>query len=349
MTDAKPLRVGLIGAAGFGGYRRERLREAGVFQLVSLCDRDPDALAKACAEEQATGYDDLERMLDETPGIEALIVSTGADSHAAFALAAMSRGLHVFVEKPLCTGVREVEQLRRAQHEAGVVVGVGHANREQDPVHRMLPHLMEDERLGTLACYEVNSSHSGGLDIKPGDWRGLADRNPGGMLFQCGVHSLHQLVGLFGPVEAVQAMMRYDVHHGTQTADVAHVVIRHTSGMTGTLNCYHVTGYQHAFRLFGTQGNLYVDTHEHQAWYQARRHGKPEHAELLTMPPVPPEAACLSVKRWYDAIRQGGAAAPSLEDGVQAVLPVFAAELAAKERRAVALSELVSDLSLPVP
>jgi len=44
--------------------------------------------------------------------------------------------------------------------------------------------------------------------------------NPGGMLFQCGVHALHELMFYFGPIRRVMALMRYDIHT-TATADVA--------------------------------------------------------------------------------------------------------------------------------
>jgi ribonuclease-3 len=60
------------------------------------------------------------------PGLEAVVISTGADSHAQFAIAAMRRGLHVFVEKPLCTSLAEIAALREAAHETGKEIGLGH-------------------------------------------------------------------------------------------------------------------------------------------------------------------------------------------------------------------------------
>src|SRR5690606_19620913 len=99
-----------------------------------------------------------------------------------------------------------------------------------DPIVRTVREHLERGTLGTLTAYEENTSHSGGLEIRPGDWRGLRDRNPGGMLLQCGVHALHRLVHLFGPIERVGAMMRYDANQATQTADAACTIIRHRSG-----------------------------------------------------------------------------------------------------------------------
>ena len=92
------LTVGMIGVGGFGGYRRSQMKASGRFQIAAVCDRSAEALANAAAEEQAVAYEDFEAMLKH-PGLEAIVVSTGADTHARFALAAMARGLHVLVEK----------------------------------------------------------------------------------------------------------------------------------------------------------------------------------------------------------------------------------------------------------
>ena len=162
------------------------------------------------------------------------------------------------------------------------------------------------------------------------------------MLFQCGVHSLHRLAGLFGPVAAVQSMMRYDVHTATRTADVSNVLLRHESGLLGTLNCYHVTAYVHEFRLFGTDGNLYVDTHANRAFFQKRLVNRVEPRVELPMPKMDSHMDCINVANWYRAIRQEGPASPSLQDGINAELPVFAAVLATERKCEVSIQEVLA-------
>ncbi len=336
MNDSK-LKVAMVGVWNFGKYRRDRMRETGLFEIAALCDRNPEWLAAAASEENGPPtFADYSEMLRH-PGLEAVVISTGADSHARLALAAMHAGLHVFVEKPLCASPAECSQLRQAQRQTGRVVGVGHNHCPSDGLLRLAKEYWENGRLGTLVAYEANSSHSGGLEIRPGDWRGLADRNPGGMLFQCGVHMLHALQFLFGPVAAVQAMMRYDANPNTQTADASNVLLRHKDGLVGTLNCYHVTAYCHELRLFGTKGNLYLNTHSRQAWFQPRRRNEPEPREPIAVPPNDPEHDRANLIEWYRAIRQGRSHHPNLEEGIRAVSPVFAAEMAAREGREIRL------------
>ncbi len=330
----KKLIVGIVGVANFGAYRRKQMRTAGCFEVAAVCDRNPDALALAAKDENARAYDDFDAMLTH-PGLEAVVISTGADSHARFGVAAMRKGLHVFIEKPLCCSAAEVEELLKARRESGRVVGSGHSHCASESLLNLAKRFIAEGRLGTVAAFEENSSHSGGLEIKRGDWRGLADRNPGGMLFQCGVHSLHALAYLFGPVREVQAMMRYDANPNTETADVANVLLRCDGGLIGTLNCYHVTGYCHELRIFGSKGNLYLDTHRKLAWFQQRKRNEVEEREPVDVPAASPEHDCANLLSWYNGIRTGSPVYPGLDDGIAAVLPVFAAEQSAREKRQV--------------
>jgi UDP-N-acetyl-2-amino-2-deoxyglucuronate dehydrogenase len=331
--------VGMIGVGGFGVRRRGYMRRTGHFKIAACCDRGPEALKKACSEEGATPCADFDELL-ATPGLEGVVIATGADTHTDLTLRALRAGLHVFVEKPLCSNEAQIAQLLEARRVSGRVVGVGHSDVHADAIYRLIRHYIDSGRLGTVAAYEDNSSHSGGLEIKKGDWRSFKENNPGGMLFQCGVHALHGLTYLFGPVASVQAMMRYDAHPGTETADVTNVLIRHESGMVGTLNCYHVTPYCRELRVFGTRGALFLDTNLRRAWFQERKRGEVEPRVEIPVPAVEPLDDCSNVINWYKACRGEGQPRPSLEDGINAVLPVFAAELAAEEGRAVMLDEL---------
>lgn len=330
----EPLRVAHVGVGGFGKYRRERMRETGLFRIVAMYDINPVVLEQAAREENALAARSLEEMLDQ-PGLEAVIISTGAKFHAEQALAALERGLHVFVEKPVCATPQEAEALLAAQKRTGKVVMVGHTDHSTCGVSLTTRRLIADGTLGTVASFEKTTAHSGGFHIKPGDWRGDPQKNPGGMLFQCGVHAFHELMFYFGPIRAVFSQMRYDVHR-TPTADVACCVVQFCSGLVGTLNAYHVTPYRHTFFLFGTKANLYRDDRffdegTNLVLQRVRLDGHKEPHEPVAV--MEPTDECGNVRKFYAAIRSGAAPYPSLVDGVRAVDAVFAAERSAKSGR----------------
>lgn len=334
-TGGEPLRVAMIGVGGFGWRRRQLMRQTGLFRILRAYDLNPKALEQACQQDGAVPAASYEELL-ATPGIEAVVISTGARSHAEQAVAAMTRGLHVFVEKPLCATPEEVEALIAAHRRSGVVVGVGHNDCTRNAHLQKMKALMDAGELGTLATFEKTTAHSGGLQIKPGDWRGDPGKNPGGMLFQCGVHAIHDLLYLFGPVDKVACAMRYDVHT-TKTADVAHCILSHASGLTGTLNAYHVTPYRHTFSVFGTKGALhkrdrYFDEGTTLVFQPYR--GNEKEPEISVAVETTPDDETGNLRSFYHAVRSGTPCYPSLVDGARAVVVVFAAEMAARSGRA---------------
>ena len=317
------------------------MRETGLFELVAAFDLNKDALAAAQKDDGAKPVGSFQELLEQ-PGIEALIISTGAKFHAEQTLAALERGLHVFVEKPLCSTPDEVRALIAAQKKTGLVVGVGHGDHSHDAVSATIQKIIADGTLGTIATFEKTTAHNGGLHIKPGDWRGDPLKNPGGMLFQCGVHALHELMFYFGPIREVFSQMRYDVHT-TQTADVACCVLRFESGLIGTLNAYHVTPYRHTFNLFGTKANLYRDERFFDegvklALQVTRLDGSKEPHQPVAI--TEKSDACGNLRSFYNAVRNGGTPYPSLLDGARAVEVVFAAEESAKTGKLVKVNAL---------
>ncbi|MGD0089681.1 MAG: Gfo/Idh/MocA family oxidoreductase [Planctomycetota bacterium] len=336
--QTKKMRVLMVGVGGFGGYRRDRMRETGLFEIAAAYDRNPQALEACAAQDGARPAKSFEELL-ETPNVEALVISTGGKFHAAQALAGLKHRLHIFVEKPLCSTPAEVQALLAMQRKTGLVAGVGHGDLLHDPAALHLRKLLASGFFGKAATFEMVTAHSGGLEIKPGDWRGDPRKNPGGMLFQCGVHALHELLFLFGPLSAVSAVMRYDVH-STKTADVAHCLLRFRSGMVGTLSAYHVTPYRHTFNIYGTQRSLYIDRRAPSygdASYiatQERKCGAAEPHRPFKLG-LGKADICGNLKSFYRAVRQGGEPYPSLRDGARAVQAVFAAEESARTGRAV--------------
>ena len=338
ISTSAVMNVAMVGVGNFGAARRDLMRKTGLFRIVRAYDLNPAALAAAREQDGAEPASSYEELL-ATPGIEAVVISTGAKFHAVQMLAAMARGLHVFVEKPLCSNQGEIDALVAAQKKSKVVVGMGHADNTRQPHLHAMKRMIEAGDLGTLATFEKTTAHSGGLEIQPGDWRGDPEKNPGGMLFQCGVHALHDLLYLFGPVARVSCTMRYDLHT-TQTADVAHCILTFASGLTGTLNAYHITPYRHTFSIFGTAGALHKrDRYGPEGTtltFQPRKRGPYE--EETPVPIVEDdEADTGNLRSFHAAVRTGSSCYPALLDGARAVGVVFAAEESAKSHQEVVL------------
>jgi Oxidoreductase family, NAD-binding Rossmann fold len=113
--------VGAGGRAGsvLGGLESEN--------IVALADVDWDRGAEGFKRyEKATRYKDYRQMLDkELKSIDAVTVVTPDHMHAAIALAAMQRGKHVYVEKPLTRTAWEARLLTEAAARYKVATQMG--------------------------------------------------------------------------------------------------------------------------------------------------------------------------------------------------------------------------------
>ncbi|MFN8591785.1 MAG: Gfo/Idh/MocA family oxidoreductase [Thermomicrobiales bacterium] len=119
------LRTGVIGVGAIAQMMHlPYLRElSGHFEIAALCDVDPVALETIGRQYGVsrlfTSADDL---LQEPLDL-VMILSSG--DHAAVTIAALERGRHVFVEKPLAYTLRETDEVLSAAKRSGKTLMVG--------------------------------------------------------------------------------------------------------------------------------------------------------------------------------------------------------------------------------
>jgi len=115
-----------LAGIGVGGMGATNLANCATENIVALCDVDPNLAAKTFAKyPQAKQYKDFRVMLDKEKNIDALIVATPDHSHAVIALAAMQRGISVYVQKPLAHSVHEARVLTEAARKYQVKTQMG--------------------------------------------------------------------------------------------------------------------------------------------------------------------------------------------------------------------------------
>jgi len=107
------------------------------FELVAVVDPSAtvrEALRRRYGLEAA--YGDYRELLDGTK-LDAVLISSPAQTHAEVTLAALDRGLHVFVEKPMCITLADADRIVEAQQRASRVVQVGYMKRFDRAWERM--------------------------------------------------------------------------------------------------------------------------------------------------------------------------------------------------------------------
>jgi predicted dehydrogenase len=126
-ADDRPVRLGVIGAGWFASRRHfpDAVAAPNV-QLVSLCRRDPDAAAKMAQKfevPQDRVFSDWRQMLDSVE-MDAVLIATPNALHFEQASAALRRGLHVLVEKPMTVRSEDGRALLKLARERGRLLAV---------------------------------------------------------------------------------------------------------------------------------------------------------------------------------------------------------------------------------
>jgi len=147
-TPNKKLNIALIGVWGRGLAHYNGLATENV---VALCDinetRFPEALAKFPG---AKTYVDWRRCLEQKD-LDAVVCCTADHCHAHIAMAAMNRGLHVYMEKPIALTVEEARLVRatylKNQHKIATQAGT---QRHANPNFARVSELVRDGAVGEL-------------------------------------------------------------------------------------------------------------------------------------------------------------------------------------------------------
>jgi predicted dehydrogenase len=133
------LNIAGIGVGGKGSSDIANSYQKGKENIVALCDVDDrQGIPTRKIHEKATFYKDYRVLLEkEAKNIDAVIVSTPDHTHAVIAMAAMSLGKHVYVQKPMAHSIWEVRQMTEAAHRYKVVTQMGNQGASGEGVRQM--------------------------------------------------------------------------------------------------------------------------------------------------------------------------------------------------------------------
>ena len=134
---SKTIRVALAGAGAFGIKHLDALRVIDGVEVVSLVGRE---LAKTREVADRYGIGHVSTELGDAlarPEVDAVILCTPTQMHAAQAMACLRAGKHVEVEIPMADSLADAQALVALQRSSGLVAMAGHTRRF-NPSHQWL-------------------------------------------------------------------------------------------------------------------------------------------------------------------------------------------------------------------
>jgi predicted dehydrogenase len=157
-TDSS-LRVGLAGVGRFGQLHAGVLADLPGVALAALADTDPQRLAEVAERHGVTARygDALELIADDS--LDAVVLATPDEQHGHQARAALARGRHLFVEKPLAATWQEARELQQLAAQAGLMLQTGFILR-YEASHRWLHQQIAEGVFGDLVSFRARRNCS---------------------------------------------------------------------------------------------------------------------------------------------------------------------------------------------
>lgn len=332
-------------------------------EVVGICGRTA-ATAQALAAEWAIPWvsTDSDAFLDPQR-LDAVIIATSNDSHEALTLTALDRGLHVLCEKPIATNVEAAMRMATRAEEKAAITLVPFTYRYM-PTNQYVKRLIDEGFVGRP--FHLNMRYFTGF-ARGGEysWRFDTERAGSGVLGDLGSHWLHVARWLLGEVveigcitsRFIERSPRPDGTDYERSEDSAQITVRFENGAYGTLQvsavCWEGTDFNqtHHLDLHGQDGTVYA----YNDWSTVQevrgvRADTPGPAEVM---PIPEDiwgharrdrvhdtyrdvfrGGGAMVGDWVDAVRDGVACSPNLDEGARVQYLVdLAAQSAALDGR----------------
>jgi len=130
----------VVGAGGLGVHHVRILRDLAGDRFAGFVDENPARAREVAGTHGVRAYASLEALLDDVDAVSIVVPTT---SHSAVASQALTRGKHVFVEKPFTVTLDEADALLAMARASGVVLQVGHVERFNRAVRAAMPFVDE--------------------------------------------------------------------------------------------------------------------------------------------------------------------------------------------------------------
>lgn len=146
----KKSRIAVIGSTRRGDYGHALdtcWMEHDATEIVAVADDDKGGLASAATRlKTSKTFSDYRKMLDETKPDVAAVCPRWVDQHRDMVMAAVERGIHVYMEKPFCRNLVEADEIIAAAKKTGAKVAIAHPTRYSPRV----PAIRDVLKAGTI-------------------------------------------------------------------------------------------------------------------------------------------------------------------------------------------------------
>jgi UDP-N-acetyl-2-amino-2-deoxyglucuronate dehydrogenase len=256
------IKVGILGSGNISDtHARAALAISGV-EIVAVQGRTMAKAAQVAERYGGRAFDDLSQFLDVRP-MDAVLIGSPSGLHAQHGIAAVERGLHVLVEKPLDITVERSDALIAAAKRAGVTLGVFFQDRLKPDVVQMKAMVNAGVlgkpvlASGRVKWYRPPEYYGGSR------WRGTYALDGGGALINQAIHTIDLLLYVLGRIARVDARAGTKLHK-IEVEDTVVATLEFENGALGVFEASTAVfpGYARRVEITGSQGTVILEHDE---------------------------------------------------------------------------------------
>jgi predicted dehydrogenase/nucleoside-diphosphate-sugar epimerase len=254
MTTAR-FRAGMVGAGNISEFHIYAVKALpGLVDLVGVTDLDAARAAATAEKLGTTAYPSLEALV--AAGANVIHVLTPPSAHVPVALAALERGCHVLIEKPIAEDEAEGRKVSELAKKKGLTVSVNHSLLYDPQVKRALDAVRAGA-LGQVVSVDILR----GSEYPPYEGGRLPPwyRSAGYPFRDLGIHCLYLLQELLGPIHAIDGEWSSLGGDPNLAFDEWRALVRCKRGIGQFQLTWNVKPMQSQMIIHGTRGVLRVD------------------------------------------------------------------------------------------
>jgi len=238
VTENRRAKIAVVGVGIMGSNHLRSIHDLGNTDLVAVCDIDRDRADKRAAQHDTVAYYDHRDLLDHD-GLDGIIVSTPHYDHTPIAIDALSRDIHVLVEKPIAVHAKDAHKMIKAYEAAKAknpeLVFAAMFNQRTYGFWQKMRSMIQVGELGKLvrATWVITNWFRPQIYYDNGGWRATWKGEGGGVLLNQCPHNLDLYQWFVGMPTRVTGFASIGKYHRIEVEDEVTAYLEHENGMVG--------------------------------------------------------------------------------------------------------------------
>jgi predicted dehydrogenase len=232
------VKMAIIGTGIMGRDHIQDISTLHNTELVAVCDVDKATADHFAAETHSRAYYDYRDLLEHEP-LDAVLIATPHYHHTPSSIAALERGIHVLVEKPIAVHVNDALKMLAAyeqsrQHHPKLVFGA--MFRQRTFGHwRKIKAMIDGGELGKLlrTTWLITDWFRTQTYYDTGGWRATWRGEGGGVLMNQCPHNLDLYQWFVGMPKHVVGFTSLGKYHRIEVEDEVTAYFEHENGIIG--------------------------------------------------------------------------------------------------------------------